>query len=124
MLHSKCLLACVRKSNCVSLFACLCMGVCVQSGYYLGTYHDHTLCLMPLHMIASKKFHMDGGTWAIEAEPIGSTSNLSNISVILRPNSFSSTSCTSVNGVAGDRSHRVTSLLTHAAGAKSGFPTI
>lgn len=74
--------------------------------------------------IASKKFHMNRGTWAIEAEPIGSTSNLSNISVILWPNSFSSTSWMSVNRVAGARSHRVTSLLTHAAGAKSGFPTI
>jgi len=61
-------------------------------------------------------------TCAIEAEPRGSTSNLSKMSSMLRPNSFSSTSLTVSNGVAGALSHKVTSLLTHAAGAKSGFP--
>lgn len=43
---------------------------------------------------------------------------------MLRPNSFSKTSRISSKGVAGALSHNVTSLLTHAAGAKSGFPTI
>lgn len=61
-------------------------------------------------------------TWAIEAEPRGSSSKFSKISPILRPNSFSSTSWTVSNGVAGALSHSVTNLLTHAAGAKSGFP--
>lgn len=63
-------------------------------------------------------------TWAIEAEPRGSTSNLSNTSSIPSPNSFSSTSLTVWKEVAGAWSQSVTSLFTHAAGAKSGFPTI
>lgn len=63
-------------------------------------------------------------TWAIEAEPRGSISNLSNTSSIPCPSSLSSISFTVWNGVAGEWSHSVTSLLTHAAGAKSGLPII
>lgn len=63
-------------------------------------------------------------TCAIEADPIGSTSNCSKISLKLCPNSSSIICCTVEIGVAGALSHNVTSLLTHAAGAKSGFPRI
>jgi len=46
------------------------------------------------------------------------------MSSMLRPNLVSSTSLTASNGVDGALSYKVTSLLTHAAGARSGFPMI
>lgn len=61
-------------------------------------------------------------TCAIEAEPIGSTSKLSKSSAIACPSSLFIVSWTSSKGVAGALSQRVTNLLTHAAGARSGFP--
>jgi len=60
----------------------------------------------------------------MEAEPRDSTSNLSKMSSMLRPNSVSSTSLTASNGVARALPYKVTSLLTHAAGARSGFSMI
>lgn len=67
---------------------------------------------------------LEPSTWAIEADPRGLSSNVSNTWPMLWPNSFSRTSRTASNGVAGAWSHKVTSFLTHAAGARSGFPRI
>lgn len=79
----------------------------------------HVLLEQALHWVTKNL-----STWAMEADPIGLSSNVSNTWPMLWPNSFSRTSRTASNGVAGAWSHKVTSFLTHAAGARSGFPRI